>query len=157
LGDVIEVVFDQDTNEVSVATKDDLDDILDLSTPLGTSYNGEWTTPSTLTITPTNVAHAGGESLTKVGVFTVGVVSNSGIFSSDLSSVETSSDATLSGSWGDRETPTISTVTTLNLVQTITTKCSIGNETIAAGGLKLSLFFGGSSATCNGSVFQLLG
>ena len=41
VGDVIEVVFDQDTNEVSVATKGDLDDILDLSTPLGTSYNGE--------------------------------------------------------------------------------------------------------------------
>ncbi|MHC4202057.1 MAG: LamG domain-containing protein, partial [Planctomycetota bacterium] len=60
-GDTLTIVFDVDTNEPGVATKADIDGLINfdpasLGRTLGESYTGAWTAPDTLVITVLNAA-----------------------------------------------------------------------------------------------------
>ena len=55
VGDTITIEFDRDTDQPLVTTKSDIDKIFVFNPPLGTGYNGEWTSPSMLMLTITSV------------------------------------------------------------------------------------------------------
>lgn len=111
VGDRLVVTFNVDTNRPTVATADDVDRVLHMTAALGCDYEGVWTSLRTLVVTVTNVACTD-VSQTAVGTLVVTVRGATGqLRTSDLTSLESESSATLSGSWGDHAAPKIVSVT----------------------------------------------
>ncbi|MDE1764929.1 MAG: fibronectin type III domain-containing protein, partial [Thaumarchaeota archaeon] len=112
-GATINVQFNEPTNQPIVATKGNLDNLFAFSQPIGTSYTGQWLSPSDLLITiktPVQTAPTtGANGLT----LTVNGAAN--LKSADGTSLaSTSTSPSLSGSFGTIPGPYITALTAFN-------------------------------------------
>ena len=104
VGDTMTVNFDSPTNMPPVTAKSDITTWLSLSANVGAAYAGVWSNDGqTLTITLTDLTGKSGEDATAVGTLQGSVTAL--LKSADESSVVSSSSRTLSGTWGARSAP----------------------------------------------------
>jgi uncharacterized repeat protein (TIGR01451 family) len=107
-GDTITVTFSAATNRPPVATKANLDALFTFSQNLGTNYVGTWTSPSVLTIT---IINAAGATPPAVGVLTFTVKASGNLRNAaETSQVSTAVSPLLSGSFGDKAGPSITSL-----------------------------------------------
>jgi len=108
-GDTITVTFSEATSRpffdpVTVISKTNLDNLFTFSQSIGTSYTGKWKNPLTLEIT---VGDSTGGTAT-VGVLTLTVNAGANLKNAENTSlVSTSLSPTLTGSFGEKEGPSI--------------------------------------------------
>ncbi|MDE1826414.1 MAG: fibronectin type III domain-containing protein, partial [Thaumarchaeota archaeon] len=112
-GATINVQFNEPTNQPTVATKVDLDNLFAFSQPIGTSYTGKWLSSSELLITiKTSVQTA---PTTGANGLTLTVNGAANLKSADGTSLaSTSASPPLSGSFGTIPGPYITTLAAFN-------------------------------------------
>ncbi len=107
--DIITVIFSEETNEPSVASKVEIDSIFTFSDSLGIDYTGTWSNASTLVIFITNSI---GATPPEIGVFTLTVKESSNLKNVEETSLpSTATSPALVGDFGTLEGPSILSVT----------------------------------------------
>jgi hypothetical protein len=101
-GDLITVLFSQETNRPSVSDRAQIDALFNFSAPLGLSYKGAWSSYTTLAITITTATGGNPE----IGSFRIAVIGN--LRNKDLSSLPSRAvSPVLTGNWGTKAGPAI--------------------------------------------------
>lgn len=104
-GDTLTVLFRENTNQVVVSTKVDIDAVFSFNQSPGADYTGAWSAPDTLVIT---VVDSTGSAPPTIGGLVLTFQPGNGVKNAAATSVDsTGSSPAATGNWGSRAGPTI--------------------------------------------------